>query len=78
MTAPDPSAAFVLPPGYRWATGGGSPIGDCNGRHIAVDDGKRGTLCGRYGPASMSDPTSPRDVPCKVCVSSLNARLRRG
>lgn len=73
------NAAIVhLPEGYRWATGGGSPIGDCNGRHIAVDDGTPGTLCGRYGPATMRDPQPPRypgdDAPCKVCLRSLAAR----
>lgn len=41
----------AAPAGYRWATGGGSPIG-CNGLHLAPDDGTRGTLCGLYGPAT--------------------------
>lgn len=37
------------PDGLRWANGGGSPIGECNGLHLARKD-VRGTQCGRYGP----------------------------
>lgn len=71
--------AMRLPDGYRWATGGGiGQIDGCNGRHIAIDDGRRGTLCGRYGPGSMKDPKPPRypgdDTPCKSCLRSLRSR----
>lgn len=50
------------PEGLRWATGGGDPIGECNGYHLAPLD-TRGTICGRYGPHTPLDP--PTDT--KIC-----------
>lgn len=44
------------PEGLRWATGGGSAIGGCNGGHLAPDTGVAGTLCGRYGPYTPLNP----------------------
>lgn len=39
----------LAPFGMRWATGGGSSLGGCNGLHLARGD-RRGTLCGLIGP----------------------------
>jgi hypothetical protein len=60
-----------LPTGFRWATGGGSEIGGCNGLHIAPED-KRGTLCGLYGPATPE----PR-VGTKICSRCARLAHRR-
>lgn len=54
------------PAGLRWATGGGSSIGDCNGYHLA-HEGPRGTLCGRYGPATPPDPPADYSI-CGSCA----------
>lgn len=56
--------AVYAPDGFRWANGGGSPIGGCNGYHLA-SEGVRGTLCGRFGPYT---PPNPR-IGAKICGS---------
>lgn len=61
----------VLPDGYRWASGGGSQIGECNGVHIAPND-QRGTICGRYGPATIR-PGADQRV-CGNCVRIVKTR----
>jgi hypothetical protein len=58
------------PGGMRWATGDGSPIGDCNGYHLARGR-KLGTLCGRYGPSTPPDP-SWSQVICGSCARIAN------
>jgi hypothetical protein len=54
------------PEGMRWANGGGSLIGGCNGYHLATIT-TRGTLCGRYAPATISDPPSGTRI-CGSCA----------
>lgn len=64
----DERRAVAGPPqGLRWATGGGSTIGGCNGLHLAKAD-QRGTLCGRYGPATPTARVG--DTVCGSCASS--------
>ena len=55
------------PDGLRWATGGGSAIGECNDGHLAPDTGVAGTLCGRYGPATPPNPR-PGSRICGNCA----------
>jgi hypothetical protein len=60
------SDLVTAPVGYRWATGAGSPIGGCNGYHLARSD-IRGTICGRYGP--HTPPDLPHGTPiCGNCA----------
>ncbi len=67
-----------LPAGLRWANGGGSNWGDCNGRHIAPVE-LLGTLCGRIAPNTIAtDPTRPADTVCRSCLRVLAARQKRG
>lgn len=56
----------AAPPDLRWATGGGSAIGDCNGYHLATTK-QRGTLCGRYGPVTPPNPPSDFAI-CGTCA----------
>lgn len=56
----------VAPEGLRWATGGGTVIGGCNGVHLAKAD-ISGTLCGLYGPATTIGP-QPGYVICGNCA----------
>lgn len=67
--ATNPVAA---PEGLRWATGGGSPIGGCNGIHLAPED-ERGTLCGAYGPANVSTVVAGDRI-CGSCARVAAAR----
>jgi hypothetical protein len=66
----------TAPEGLRWATGGGSPLGDCNIHHLAKAE-IRGTLCGRYGPHTPPDPTTNTRV-CRSCERVYKAITRKG
>ena len=66
MNATGPRVSVAAPQGLRWATGGGSRIGDCNGFHLALPH-KRGTICGRYGPETPPNP-SRRVLICGSCA----------
>jgi hypothetical protein len=72
MTNPDgqerEALSVTAPQGLRWATGGGSSIGACNGYHLAQPD-IRGTLCGRYGPHTPPDPQKGQRI-CGNCARS--------
>lgn len=64
---------FVEPPeGFRWASGGGSPFGDCNGIHVAPAE-TRGTICGRYGPGTLRAVRNG-DTMCGSCGRVATAR----
>lgn len=54
------------PKGLRWANGGGSQIGGCNGYHLAKVE-IRGTICGRYGPDTLVDPQKGQRI-CGNCA----------
>lgn len=56
----------TAPTGMRWATGGGSQIGGCNGYHLARI-GIMGTLCGRFGPHNAPDPSLGTRI-CGACA----------
>lgn len=65
-----------LPPGYRFVAGG-TVFGDCNGTHLADDDGTFGTLCGRiHGGTYNYPPKDERDV-CGSCRRVLASRIRK-
>lgn len=53
------------PEGLRWASGGGHPIGGCNGYHLATT--VKGTLCGKFGPATPPDPRANYPI-CGRCA----------
>jgi hypothetical protein len=62
------SAAYTsAPPGLRWANGGGSPIGECNGWHLARLD-ISGTLCGRFGPNTPKHGPEKGERICGSCA----------
>ncbi len=68
MTTVPPHTATVrvaAPSGLRWATGGGSIYGGCNGLHLA-QKGRTGTLCGQIGPATPLDPEQGERI-CGNC-----------
>lgn len=63
-----PHTPATLPTGLRWVAGNSSFLGGCRGGHIALDDGKRGTLCGLiHGGDTRFGPTRLQDA-CKRCL----------
>lgn len=46
------TVGIAAPDGLRWANGGGSNVGECNGWHLAPVE-TSGTICGRYGPHTI-------------------------
>lgn len=58
---------YSAPDGMRWANGGGSLIGGCNGWHLAPLD-QSGTICGLYGPATRGVLPQPGDRICGNCA----------
>lgn len=67
MTGQEREALPVTAPqGLRWASGGGHPLGGCNGYHLAKL-GRSGTLCGRMGPHTCPDPLKGQRI-CGNCA----------
>lgn len=74
MASRRPYLAAPLPAGLRWVAPNSSALGDCRDGHLALDDGRSGTLCGRahggstrYGPQRLADG-------CGNCLRIARAR----